>query len=471
MKRLILLMLVVGFGGCSADRPDSSDCCGTHSEATVLRQLPVEVQLFIRRKEQLAQTLANRLGVTPDRATLQYFRLARKGDYRAASKIYQDLRERGGKVESTKHDPNLRLPLWDPLLEAQLAMEAYACGEGRFATVFGNRIAELIPVGSVLFAGTDAGRALPGVFSKPGPHGDPFFVLSQNQLVDGQHLNYLQAAFGDRIHALTAADSQKAFQEYLEDVKSRYEHDENSPDKPRQLIPGENVKLVEGKVEVSGLVCVMMVNGLLAKMVFENNPDHEFFVEESFPLDWMYPHLTPHGLIMKINRDLIPDLTADIVARDHEYWRNLQHEYLGDWLKPETPVQEVCAFAETVFLQKNLAGFTGDPAFLRNDYAMTMYSKLRSAHGGLYAWRISHSRSPEEQARMIKESDFAFRQAFASCPCNFEVVARYLNLLSQSGRVDDALRVVRTAAKLNPAEKQFPTLIRLLEGIKQGPTK
>ena len=42
----------------------------------------------------------------------------------------------------------------------------------------------------------------------------------------------------------------------------------------------------------------MSINGLLTKVIFDKNPTNEFYVEESFPLDWMYPHLTPHGVIM-----------------------------------------------------------------------------------------------------------------------------------------------------------------------------
>ena len=57
----------------------------------------------------------------------------------------------------------------------------------------------------------------------------------------------------------------------------------------------------------------MNINGLLTKVIFDHNPKNEFFVEESFPLDWMYPHLTPFGIIMKINRQPLPSLTEDIL--------------------------------------------------------------------------------------------------------------------------------------------------------------
>ena len=71
------------------------------------------------------------------------------------------------------------------------------------------------------------------------------------------------------------------------------------PNEPKQIRPGEDVRVVESRVTVAGQVAVMAINGLLTKVMFDHNPKNEFFVEESFPLDWMYPHLTPYGVIMK----------------------------------------------------------------------------------------------------------------------------------------------------------------------------
>ena len=69
--------------------------------------------------------------------------------------------------------------------------------------------------------------------------------------------------------------------------------------------------MVDGKVQVSGQVAVMGINGLMTKVIFDRNPDREFYVEESFPLDWMYPYLEPHGLIMKLNRQPLAQLPAE----------------------------------------------------------------------------------------------------------------------------------------------------------------
>ena len=125
------------------------------------------------------------------------------------------------------------------------------------------------------------------------------------------------------IRIASVEDSSKSFTDYVEDARRRLEHDMRQPNEPRQIRPGEDVKYDEatGRIQVSGQVAVMSINGLLTKVMFDKNPDHEFYVEESFPLDWMYPHLTPSGIIMKINREPLPEMTQEIVDAVREIER------------------------------------------------------------------------------------------------------------------------------------------------------
>ena len=94
-------------------------------------------------------------------------------------------------------------------------------------------------------------------------------------------------------------DSQNCFAAYQADVAQRQ--------KEGRLQPGEDVQVdystTPPSVQVSGQVAVMMINGLLCKVIFDHNPTNDFYVEESFPLEWMYPYETPFGIIMKINRN------------------------------------------------------------------------------------------------------------------------------------------------------------------------
>ncbi len=80
----------------------------------------------------------------------------------------------------------------------------------------------------------------------------------------------------------------------------------------------------------------MEINGLLAKVIFDKNTNREFYVEESFPLDWMYPYLEPHGLIMKINRQPLPELSDEIVHNDSDYWEKYVTPMIGGWLNHDT---------------------------------------------------------------------------------------------------------------------------------------
>ncbi len=270
------------------------------------------------------------------------------------------------------------------------------------------------------------------------------------------------------IYTPTIEDSQRCFSEYLADAQRRVQHDTSFPNEPRQIKPGEDVHIIDQRVQVSGQVAVMSINGLLTKVIFDHNPTNEFFVEESFPLDWMYPHLTPFGVIMKINRQPVPEFTEEIVKKDHEFWSKYSERLIGNWVTYQTTVQDIANFVEKVYLQRDFSGFLGDRKFIRDDTAQKAFSKLRSSIGGIYSWRISASRSPEERKRMVQEAEFAYRQAFAFCPYSPEAVYRYVTLLAspELNRIDDAILVARTCLKLDKYNVSIEGLVKNLEDIK-----
>jgi len=271
------------------------------------------------------------------------------------------------------------------------------------------------------------------------------------------------------IHTPNPDESTKAFQDYLADAQRRLEHDRRFPNEPRQIKVGEDVKIIDQRVQVSGQVAVMAINGLLTKVIFEANPDHEFFVEESFPLDWMYPYLSPYGIIMKINRRPLSELTDDMLKADHEFWKQFSGRLIGDWITYDTPISEICAFAEKTFDHRDYKGFKGDPKFIRDSDGQKAFSKLRSSIAGVYNWRIGDSaRRPAEQQRYIREAEFAFKQAYAFCPYSPEAIFRYINLLISLGRVEDARLIARTSQKLDPYNTQMEGLVRELNNLGRG---
>jgi tetratricopeptide (TPR) repeat protein len=256
-------------------------------------------------------------------------------------------------------------------------------------------------------------------------------------------------------------DSQKAFAEYIQDAQRRLQHDMQFPNEPKQIKPGEDVRVVDNRVSVSGQVAVMAINGLLTKIIFDRNPTNEFYVEESFPLDWMYPHLTPYGIIMKINRNPVPEITQEMVDKDHKFWSEYSDRLIGNWITYDTPVKDLCDFALSVYpyprSPREFKKLKGSPehvatrrAFVRDDNAQKAFSKLRSAIGGVYFWRVQNAKNQAEVSRMMKEAEFAFKQSFAFCPYSPEAVYKYVTLLINLGRIDDAQLIVKTCLEFDP---------------------
>jgi len=431
--------------------------------------LPPEIERFIKEKEAHARALAKKLDLKVSPLIWDFFATAQTGKFAAITNAFERLKMRASQEEGAREVPTVRTPVWETVVDVMLAVEPFEEADAGYSREFGRGVVKSIPAGSIYFGGTDPGRGLVTAYSKSHANGDPFFTLTQNALADGAYLDYLRATYGEKIRTPSRDDSQKAFSEYSADARKRLEHDRRFPNEPRQLKSGEDVRMVDGRLQVySTQVTVMGINGGLCKMIFDANLDREFYIEESFPVDWMYPHLAPHELILKVNREPLASLPDDVVKKDHEFWTRQMSQMIGDWLKPETSVEEVCEFVSKVYVRKDYSGFKGDRAFVENDYARKLYSKLRSSIGGLYNWRAGIATDPAQKKRMLAEGDFAFRQAFAMCPESPESIYRYINLLVGAGRLDDALRIVAAARPLMPDDNQLVHVGTELARLKEG---
>jgi hypothetical protein len=277
----------------------------------------------------------------------------------------------------------------------------------------------------------------------------------------------LGGLYPDReIYTPSIEDQQRAMQEYTLDVERRA--------RLNQLKPGEEVHVVGDRIQVSGQVAVMSINALIAKVIFDKNPNHEFFVEESMPLEWMYSHLTPHGIIMKVNRQPLTSIPNDILDRDHEFWKQYSRRLTGDIIDYDTSVQQIARWIEKTYVRYDFNGFTGDRKFIHDIDAQKSFSKLRIAIAGVYLWRFSPQCPPEyrpktdeEFQRLLKEANFACLQAFAFSPWSAEAVFHYVNLLLETNRLDDALLVAETCLKLDPFNDQVRGLAGNLRSFKR----
>ena len=287
------------------------------------------------------------------------------------------------------------------------------------------------PMGTnaIFFGGTDPGRFVPTYMIYSAKVRQDVYLITQNALADNTYMNVMRDLYGDQIWIPSPIDSNRAFQEYFDGVQSG------------KINAGADVSTEDGKVQVQGVGGVMKINGILSRMIFDHNqfrtetktdektrptgsaavyenpvldpktglpPPREFFVEESYVLPWMYPYLTPHGLIMKINNKPTR-LSAEMIKNDTDFWNWYCDRLLND------------------------------EKFIRDIVARKSFSKLRSALAGLYAARGKP-----------REAEAAFRQAVALYDLSPEAHFRLANLISGQGRYEEAIELYEAFIAKDP---------------------
>lgn len=421
---LILLAVAMIMSGCGKNGKKSF----TSWKAVKSPDVATQLKSFVAQKE--AQV--NSAPGASTAAFGPFFAAAQKGDWPAVDKAFNEARQHAPSFQhSGTNDERLVGTQLAAMMEIDGALWAFSQGDQTYPALYADDIIQSIPLGSIYFGGTDSGRFLVTAMQKSQVNGDPFLTLTQNALADGTYLDYLRSMYGDKIYIPTPEDLQKCFSDYDADAKIRL--------KNHQLKKGENVHVDEkGGVEVSGLVAVMEINGLIAKVIFDKNTNQDFYIEQSFPFDWMYPYLEPHGLILKLNHQPLDELSDDIIQADHDYWTNAVSPLIGDWLNSDTSVQDIVAFAHKVFYQHDYSGFTGARGYVENKYASRAFAWERGNIARLYVWRMNRAGMADEKERMASAADFAFRQALALCPSENQTVNDYVDFLKGQNRNGDA---------------------------------
>jgi tetratricopeptide (TPR) repeat protein len=410
-----------------------------------------------------ASAAFRRNGLPPD--VWAFFSAGERGDWSKVMKLYFGMAARSHQFESPR-DPDERLltTAWTPINEAYRAYEQLGAADPKFVLAYGSAIIDSIPPGSVYFAGTDAGRFAVDFLTRSEGESKRIFIIAQNSLLDELYREYLTSMFADMISIPTTEDSRQAFGSYLADAQRRLEQN--------QLKPDENAEIVEGRIRVWGAQPIKTINARIMKVMFENNPDREFFLDDGgwTALDDLYSHLSPHGFIFRINREGLPELSVDTVRKDREFWTREVARTIGGWLDETTSVEEICAFGEKVFLRRDLSGFQGDPQFVRTAHswrrlpeflgASAVFSKARSNIASLYAWRAQNARSSEERESMLKEADFAFRQAISLCPYQYNAIRGYYEFLWEQQRYAEAVRIIETTVRFFPSNSTYVDFLR-----------
>jgi hypothetical protein len=419
-----------------------------------------DVAAFIAAKRKQTETTAGDLGARIPEEVAQMFDAATSGDWQRTSNLFHTIIAKYKPEEQSNAKGRLVPEVWYAVQEVGGFCEFLAFRDPKFIRLFAEDTFKVIPDGSVYFGGTDPGRFIITALSRSHAKGEPFFTITQNQLVATNYLEYLRRMYAARLTLPPPGATAKAFTEYSADLQRRWQHDRDFPNEPRQVAPGEQIRVVNNRLQAEGPTAVMAVNGLVAKAIVEANPDKQFFVEESYPLAWMYPRLSPVGPIFKLHAADLETLGTDTVFQDRRYWSALTERLVGLRVTDQTTIEQVCAFAES-----GSAVRQGDPAFVRDHDARNNFAKLRSAPAGIYAWRATQAKSSAEKRRMANEAEFAFKQSYALYPRNPETVWRYTMFLVGSDRSADAQTFVKAAAKLNPRDPTVDGLVKYVEQV------
>lgn len=286
------------------------------------------------------------------------------------------------------------------------------------------------PMGTnaVFFGGTDPGRFVP-TYMIYGAHYRPdVYLITQNALADNTYMNVMRDLYGDLIYIPSQQDSNSAFQQYVADVQSG------------RVQAGAEVSFENGRVQVQGVGGVMLINGILARMIFEaNKKKHDFYVEESYVIPWMYPYLEPHGLIMKLSPEPMQALSPEVVKNDRAFWDWYTKRLIGTHTNLPASVKAPPGAPRGTYELIATDGKAGTNTWLvgmntkfRVDVvARKTFSKLRSAIAGLYIAR-----------RMFPEGEYAFRQAIDLYPLSPEANFRLADAYMQQFRFSDARRII-----------------------------
>ncbi len=269
--------------------------------------------------------------------------------------------------------------------------------------------------GAIFYGGTDPGRFVPTYMIYSADCRSDVYLITQNALADNTFMNITRDLYGDTIYIPSLEDSNEAFRKYVDDVQAG------------RIQAGADIKIEGGKVSVQGVGGVMTINGILAELIFKENKDrHDFYVEESYVIQWMYPYLTPHGIILKLNGEPLSQLDPELVRKDHEFWG-----WYAPWLLDQAE-------------------------FRRDICARKSFSKLRSAIAGIYDYR-----------RMYEEAEFAFKQSIDLYPlspeANFRLAQMYMNMQ----RFEDAERIIRDFVREDPRNESAGGFLSQIESTRR----
>jgi len=253
-------------------------------------------------------------------------------------------------------------------------------------------------------------------------------VITQNALCDTYYAHYIRDQYDPRFrpknwtpfekwlgrdHAYPEVPVTCVSNDELIDCWQEYEA---WPDVAQRMAAG-------GPPIRAGTNDVFDINGIVAQKIFEKNKkNHTFYIEQSIPIQWMYPYLLPAGLIFKLNPDPLAALPPTSVEEDRKFWNAYSTKLLSD------------------------------PRYRLDSDAILTFGKLAYWHSDLYRWR-----------HMDKEQEYWLKLSLLLCPQLQDSVNSLAHLLSDQKRFDEAIAVVQQAELDDPRNEAYAPIVDWLK--------
>jgi hypothetical protein len=370
-----------------------------------------KVRDFGRKRHELVRAIARRSQKEIPPEIERFFEAIEAGDWNEIETRWTAMSKRSGQYEGSTHSAELD-PYWPAVLDAYGVAEQAHLWPAQQLLDYGNAVLDSLRPGMVYVGGTDPGRWIPELLNET-RDGEQHVILTQNAMADGRYLEFVNTLYGDRLTTLTSEDSQQVFNEYIADARKRLEHDQLFPDEPKQMRPGEDGRIVDGKFQVTGQVAVMAINEKLLQVLMDKNPDLSFAIGESFPLKGTYANALPLGPLMELRaQDGQNQFTADHATQSLEFWQAKAQQVLSD------------------------------PNAFNSPEALKTYSHDANSSANLLA---AHD--------FITEAEQAYRLSSQLWPGNPEAVGGLAGILARDGRGEEARLVLEQFSRKFPDQR------------------
>jgi tetratricopeptide (TPR) repeat protein len=374
---------------------------GLASEMPPEQVVSNKVSQFARNRRAVVEAFAKKNGIAVGADVQRFFDALEAGDWAQADglfkgweKRFRDLHTHDG--NAVDEPPPVDLSLWQAVKETYHVAETTHEWPAQKLLDYGNAVLNSLRPGMVYVSGTDSGHFIPTLLNETSD-GERHVVLTHAAFADGSYLKYAEFLYGERLQTLTMEDSQTSFQDYMNEAQQRLAKN--------QLRPGEDIKVVDNRVQVSGQVAVMAINEGLLNRLMQKNPDLNFALEEFYPLKSTYAAAVPLGPILELRASDEP-LSREQAQQSVNYWKTTLQN-----LSDESPLSET----------------------------RKAYASMASAQGNLLALRAQ-----------IAEAEQAYRIAREMSPSYPGAVSSLYQLLTQTGRRDEAEAMLNEFSRDNP---------------------